>query len=174
MFNFDESSSFAVYKNEFDLLCSQMDEKLSKNEADISAEQTQAKLQYENMNLHSRELPAEERKEARKFLKECKSKLEQYERKALIGAGGDVSGHDKQKMADATDKARAGNDMLLQSIKTVQETEAVAGEIENQLADNRQQIEHIQGQVKQVDGELEGANSILKRMGARARHWWKS
>ena len=174
MFSFDSSSTLAEYKSEFDRLCADIEGKLEKGDNDIDTQRQQAETQYENMQLNSRDLPAEDRKAARAYLKECKAKLQGYQRRALVGSGKGASEADRSVMANATQKARDGNDVLMQSIKTIEETEQVATAIEEQLADNREQINHIQGQVKQVDGELEGANSILKRMTARAKHWWKS
>lgn len=139
MFTFDETAhaALAEYNAEFERLCGLIDEKLAKGNTDIETERKQAEMQQQSMDLSVRELDGDEKKAGRAYMKQCKAKLQAYQRSALIGSGKGASELDRSKMMDATDKARAGNDRLLQSIKTVQETDAVAGEIENQLADNR-------------------------------------
>ena len=175
----DPGAMFDQYHTEFTEICGRLDAKVAANDGDMASEIDEATKLMQDMELEARTLPSDERKAAKEKIKKGKTKLEAYQRAALMdGAGGAGAGGNREesifRMKEATAKAAHGNKVLEDSIKRLGEVEEIGQEISTQLEENHAKIEGTQGKVKFVDGQLGGAKQILNRMTQRAKHFWKS
>lgn len=144
---------------------------------------TQAKQLIEQMQLQLRSLDKASRRELTTKVNLYKSSLkgleddyerarQAEERSNLLGdPGGDgislVSREQRGRMQNATERARAQNDVLQNAIQTVADTEEVADSIADELGRNREKIESAHRRVKEVDSLTGNARRIIRSMADR-------
>eukprot|EP01138_Halocafeteria_seosinensis_P010346 gb/GECG01010564.1/.p1 GENE.gb/GECG01010564.1/~~gb/GECG01010564.1/.p1 ORF type:complete len:230 (+),score=32.21 gb/GECG01010564.1/:1-690(+) len=82
----------------------------------------------------------------------------------------------RQRQAEMTAKAREGNERLRESLRTLQETEAMAQSTSEELANQRDTLHRIKGNVEDMDYQQDRAHYHLKRMNgvwSRIGSWFK-
>ena len=66
------------------------------------------------------------------------------------------------------DKVEQQNDRLADAMRSIRETEEIAGEVSHELSRNRKTLENTQGNLSQLSGMVQHANGTVTKMLKRA------
>lgn len=169
--------NFDQYDEEFGNICQQVQKSLAE---EPPSQYTSNLLQQcddlvQQMELEARTVPdATLKRSLIQKVRSCKQEYQRLraesERQGLLGGrGGAGGGEDERFMLQKNeDMLGAQNDTLERARRTMQETEAVALEITEELGQNREKLISAHGRVREVQGLTGRARRILTSMSQRA------
>ena len=106
----------------------------------------------------------------RKYKERYQSLVQESERQGLLGSssGGPSSQRERMLLRQNEDSLAQQNETLERARRTMEETEAVALEITEELGQNREKLISAHGRIREVSGLTGRARRILQSMSQRA------
>merc|ERR1712151_680745 len=126
------------------------------------------------MALEARSVPdANLKRDLLKQVRECKSTLgslaEQVNQKSLFSGAGDNTVAGRERLLQNEQMLSAQNDTLENARRVMEETEAVALEITEELGNNREKLVSAHGRIREVSGLTERARGLLQSINRRRK-----
>ena len=134
-------------------------------------ERAEAAEHLDQLETEAKMMPSAQRDDVMARARQYRGELERGE--LLGGVGGDGKGgattaQHRRRLEDVGEQQEKTNETLRATHKLCAEIEEVGGDIIGDLKEQREKIKGIQTKQAAVNGELDKANSVLKRMGK----WW--
>lgn len=173
----DSSITFQRYDDEFRSLLHQIEESLDREPPGPFTDNLlrQCDDLVKQMALEARSLPSLVKPKLLAQVRDCKQQFQalqqRADKQALLlnsGTGGRSAASDRALLQKNEDSLAAQNETLERARRTMQETEAVALEITEELGHNRETLLSAHGRVREVSGMTGRARRILNTMNQRA------
>jgi len=169
----DASAQFARYDEEFRSLMQQIENSLDREPPGQFTENLMQQCDdlIKQMALEARSTPPSVKSELLAKVRQCKQEFQQMQSRAdkqsLMMGGSERSHSDRMLLQKNEDQLAAQNETLERARRTMEETEAVALEITEELGNNRETLLSAQGRVREVSSLTGRARRILSGMSQR-------
>ena len=133
-------------------------------------ERAEAAEHLDQLETEAKMMPSAQRDDVMARARQYRGELERGELLGGVGvkSEGATTAQHRRRLEDVGERQEKTNETLRATHKLCAEIEEVGGDIIGDLKEQREKIKGIQTKQAAVNGELDKANSVLKRMGK----WW--